>query len=173
MLTRTLRFLFALLGAALFSQEPEFLQQYAQRIGGAVTEIERSLQGYADSAAKLGLTLDQAIEKRKAAADSLTADDGRLLERQRDRAAALRAQYDAILKGTAWERLAIFAYGLDPGLALDTARVYAPAVPLTPEGFIAAAIGFVPGWIVGLLVLSLPRRLLRWLFRRRRDEAAA
>jgi len=173
MLSRILRLLFALAGLALFSQAPEFLQQYAQRIGGTVEEIQRDLSEHADSASRLGLTLDQAIERRKASDDPLVVDDGQRLERKRERAAVLGSQYETILNGSLWERLYIFAFGLDPALALATAEVYAPAVPLTAEGGIAAAIGFVGGWLVGWLALLPLSVLRRRLFRRHRRQEAS
>lgn len=161
MLTRTLRLFLALLGAAVFSQEPEFLQQYAQRVGGAASEIERALAEQTGSAQRNGLTLDQSIDRLKASPDQPVADQGRILERQRDRARTLRGHYESIVHGGAVDRLTLFPFRLDFALAADTAAIYAPAVPLTLEGGIAAAIGFALGWLFGLVVLRLPVKLLR------------
>lgn len=160
MLTRTLRLFFALLGVAVFSQEPEFLQQYAQRVGGALGEIERALAEQTGSAQRNGLTLDQSIDRLKASPDSSTADQGRMLERQRDRARTLRTHYESVVHGSAWDRLTLFPFRLDLPLAADTLAIYAPAVPLTPEGFIASALGFILGWLFGLVFLRLPVKLL-------------
>lgn len=161
MIGSAIRLAFALAVAAVASQEPEFLQQYAQRIGGAVAEIERDLKDHTDSAARLGLSLDQSIARRKASADSLVAEDGRRIERRIARAGRLRGQYALIVEGGPWERLRVFATGLDPELALATAAIYAPALPMTAEGGVAFGGGFLVGWGTGALLSVLARRPTR------------
>lgn len=164
MLTRMLRMLCAVTLGFAFSQEPEFLQQYAQRIGGAIDEIDHVLKDYADGAAALGLSLDQAVARRKAAPDPLVVEDGRRIERTIARGAELRAQRDAIASGDGWDRLKLFAIGLDPHLALATASIYVPALPVSTEGGIALVLGFGGGWLGAFVLLGVLKRA----FRRRR-----
>ena len=51
--------LLCVLGAVTFSQVPEFMQQYLQRLGGHLDEARRQLDRLQDAAARSGLTLEQ------------------------------------------------------------------------------------------------------------------
>ncbi len=59
----------------------------------------------------------------------------------------------------------MFLERLDPKLARQTYAIYQPAIPVTPAGFAAAAVGLVLGW-GGTRMLAAP-------FRRRRRAAVA
>lgn len=144
--------------ALVLSQEPEFARQYAQRLGGAVDEIERGLKNTTDEAVKLGLTLDQSIDKRLSSAEALTKADGRRLAHDRDRARNLREQYGAIVDGTMWDRLGIVLFGLDRHVASATLSIYVPALPLSVESGVAAGIGLIGGWLAAAVILFPFRR---------------
>jgi len=148
----------AIAAALVLSQEPEFARQYAQRLGGAVDEIERGLKVVSNEAEKFGLTLDQSIDKRLASPDALTVADGKRFALDRDRARALRAHYGAIVDGTMWDRLGIVLFRMDRDVALATASIYVPAVPLSVEGGVTAGIGLVGGWFAAFLLLLPFRR---------------
>src|SRR6185436_1727460 len=49
------------LGAVLFSQGPEFMQQYLQRLGGHLQEAQRQLDLFREAATRSGRTLEQFI----------------------------------------------------------------------------------------------------------------
>jgi len=50
--------LLCVVGAVLFSQLPEFIQQYLQRLGGHLDEARRQLEQFRAVAAQSDLTLD-------------------------------------------------------------------------------------------------------------------
>ena len=53
----------ALAGLALFSQAPEFAQQYRQRIGGAVDELRIVVADFDRDAATSQMTRDEALDE--------------------------------------------------------------------------------------------------------------
>jgi len=148
----------AIAAALVLSQEPEFARQYAQRLGGVVDEIERGLKVVSSEAEKLGLTLDQSIETRLASPDGLTQSDGKRFAHDRERARTLREHYGAIVDGTMWDRLRVVLFGMDWDIAVATASVYVPAMPLSVEGGVAAGVGLVGGWLAAFLLLLPFRR---------------
>lgn len=148
----------ALAFAALLSQEPEFARQYAQRLGGAVDEIERGLRTATDEARKLGLSLEASIDRRLASTEPLTLADGRRLAHDRERAGTLRAQYGAIVDGTMIDRLRILVLEPDWEILTATAAIYVPAVPISTEGGITSAIGLAVGWLIAVPLTPFRRR---------------
>ncbi|MBR7518809.1 DUF2937 family protein, partial [Mycobacterium tuberculosis] len=55
MLARVIYLLPAILLGATLSQAPEFAQQYRQRLGGAVDELQTIIARFSADAARLGL----------------------------------------------------------------------------------------------------------------------
>ena len=62
MIGRILGVSFGLLGAASFSQLPEFTQQYTQRLGGAVDELVHFVAEFDTDAAQTGLSRVEALK---------------------------------------------------------------------------------------------------------------
>jgi len=115
---------FAVAGAALGSQLPEFVQQYLQRLGGHRDEAARFL----DALARAGMPADSPI--RVAAEQRFHALDHALGE---------------ITLNTGFGRLVTFFETADWEIARAAGRAFRPAVPLTPEGLAFAGIGLVLG----------------------------
>jgi Protein of unknown function (DUF2937) len=157
------------LGAVLFSQGPEFMQQYLQRIGGHLDEARRQLGVFQQTAAQAGLSLDQFISQTGANADPAVAKLGGVMTGAADRVASLQSAHDALLHSALWERPFLFVRHLDVQIARATGAVYQPAVPTTAEGLAYALTGM-------LILLALYhigfKRLLR-LFTRPAAPAKA
>ncbi|MDQ5979073.1 MAG: hypothetical protein QG602_2047 [Verrucomicrobiota bacterium] len=157
-------------GAALFSQGPEFMQQYLQRLGGHLDEARRQLATFQKTADQAGLTLDQFISQTAANADSAVANLGGVMTDSDERVTALQTAHDALLQAALWERPFVFLRHLDTGIARATAGVYQPAVPTTAEGLIYAFAGML--FILALYHLGL-KRLFGLVFARSRAPATA
>ena len=56
-------------GAVLFSQVPEFMEQYLQRLGGHLDEARRQLEQLRDVAAQIRVTLEALIANTSANPD--------------------------------------------------------------------------------------------------------
>lgn len=157
---RRLGLAFGLLAAAIFSQLPEFAQQYRQRLGGAVDEIARMLADFDLDAANNRMTRDQAVDALRNNPDNLVSQRGVRLRQSEERVRRLDEQLKAFQSAGSFGRLVVLARDYDSGIAARAWNVFEPAMPLTIEGFTAAAAGFF-----GALGLW---RLMLWPMNRRR-----
>jgi uncharacterized membrane protein len=140
-------------GAVLFSQAPEFFQQYLQRLGGHLDEALRQLGLFRQTATAAGLTLDELIARTSASADAAVAPLGRTMHDAVARADTLQAAHDALLHASAWNRPFLFLQHVDAGIARATWAVFRPAVPTTAEGLayaLAGMLAFLAAYHLGL-----------------------
>lgn len=145
-------------GAVLFSQGPEFMQQYLQRLGGHLDEARRQLDTFQKTASQSGLSLDQFISQTAANADPAVAKLSGVMTNSSERVSALQAAHDALLHSAIWERPFVFVRHLDLGIARATGAVFQPAVPTTIEGVTYALTGM-------LIALALYHVLLKRVLR--------
>lgn len=144
-------------GAVLFSQGPEFMQQYLQRLGGHLDEARRHLTTFQQTADQAGLSLDVFISQTAANTDPAVAKLGGVMTDAVERVSSLQSAHDALLQAALWERPFVFLRHLDPGIARATAGIYQPAVPTTAEGLVYAFVGM-------LLILALYHLGMKRLF---------
>lgn len=159
-------------GAVLFSQVPEFMQQYLQRLGGHLDEARRQLQQFQDTAAQSGLTLERFIAQTAANAEPAVAKLGGVMTGTVVRVEELTAAQAALQNATLWSRPFVFLARLDLPIARATWGIFKPAVPTTLEGMIYA----LAGMLVLLAVYNLGiKHACRRMFSRRpkRTEAGA
>jgi len=131
------------LGAVLFSQGPEFMQQYLQRLGGHLDEARRQLALFQHTAAQAGLSLDQFISQTGANPDASVARLGGIMTDAVERVSTLQLAHDALMHAPLWERPFVFVRHLDLAIARATGAVYQPAVPTTAEGLLYALAGML------------------------------
>lgn len=156
---RALSLAAGLAGAAALSQFPEFSQQYLQRLGGQAEALARVVAEFDASAAQAGLSREAALDQVSGTA-FLTAhqNDMRGLIARSDRA---RADYALLRAASPLERLALPHRFRDRDTLAAAWADFRLAVPVTPEGGIAAAIGFVLGWGVLRALAALVSRPFR------------
>lgn len=151
----------ALASGVAGSQFPEFSQQYLQRLAGQQDALTLVAQEFDASASKAGLTRDQALADLAGSTFQVAhrADMERVfyrLERVSEDLALLRVMGPL-------ERIALPQRFRDPETLRAVWADFKPAVPVTTDGFIAAGIGY----LLGFVVLSGLYKLLAWPFRRR------
>lgn len=157
MLFRRVAAAVGLVVAALASQAPEYTQQYRQRLGGAIDELQAMITRFDSEAADQSLTRDQGIARLKDNGDPLAQGRGAALDEAVVRADRLTRQRDAFRTAGPISQYAILMERFDPGLARRTVGDYQPAAPLTLAGLVAAMLGFVAGWL-GTHVAAVPFR---------------
>ena len=149
-------------GAVVFSQAPEFMQQYLQRLGGHLAEARRQLAQFEDIARQAGRTLQELAAQYATNADPTVVGMGRLMSETETRVNALSASEAALRDASVWERPFVFLRHLDSEIASGTAGVFKPAVPTTIEGILYALMGVVVILVAYHGVLApLARRLCR------------
>ncbi len=131
------------IGAVAFSQAPEFMQQYLQRLGGHLDEARRQLQQFQEAAARSGLTLNQLIAQTNASAEPAVSKLGGVMSGTVARVNELAAAQSALEHATLWDRPFVFLHQVDPGIARATWAIFRPAVPTTPEGLVYALVGIL------------------------------
>ncbi len=159
MLARRLALAIALIAGLIGSQGPEFAQQYRQRIGGALDELERIVAAFDAEAAGERLTPSEAVRRLETNGDPLARRRGEDIARTIDRARRLREQLEAMAAAGPLERLYVTAKDFDPEIAGRTLDNFEPAAPLSVEALTAAGLAAVWGWAATLLCA--------WPFRRR------
>ncbi|AWN42109.1 DUF2937 family protein [Methylobacterium durans] len=166
---RTLGLALGLLGGIVAAQGPEFAQQYAQRLGGAVDELRRSVESFESDARATGNSRDGAVDRLRTNSDALVARRGEAARADIHRLAQLSAQQQALREATSpLGRLAAVIRDPDMAIASATYQAYQPAVPTTADGIVAGLIGFLAAWGGWRVLSDVGGRAIR---RRPRTEA--
>jgi hypothetical protein len=157
--------LVALLFSGLFSQAPEFQQQYRQRLGGALDEIGREIQRFNEDARAVGITPEAAVDRLLANPDELARRRGNAEIETLARQARLERQRQIFETESVIGRLTVLATDYDSQLAVGTWRSFRPAVPTTLDGLAASLFGAGIGLFLVILT-TLMSRGIRRQFRR-------
>jgi hypothetical protein len=153
-------FAIALAPALVLSQAPEFMQQYRQRLGGAIDELQRIVRQFDEDSQRSGYDRAAALRLMAGNSEQLVRDQARRMEENIARFNRLRAQQDAFSRGGSFVRLASFISNFDPPLAQRTIAAYEPAVPVTVEGLLLAIGGFlIPYFLLSKAAQARRRRL--------------
>lgn len=164
MLVRRFAAAIGLLVALIASQMPEYVQQYRQRLGGAVDELRAVVADFDMEAAKLSLTREQAMRRLEGNMDDLARERGTNIRDVADREARLERQSQAFASSGPVSQYLILIEDFDARVGGQAYGDFLPAVPLTTAGILAGAAGLFTGWGLTHLV-AMPLR------RRRRPEA--
>jgi hypothetical protein len=161
--------LLCVLGAVLFSQGPEFMQQYLQRLGGHLQEAQRQLGLFRQAASQSGQSLEQFIAETRTNSHAGVAHLSSVMNDAVDRTASLQAAHDALTQSTLWTRPFVFLQHVDPAIAQATWTAYQPAVPTTVEGLLYA----LSGMLVCLLLYHVGLKGMLTLVVRKSAQAPA
>lgn len=167
MIVRALTLAGGVAGAAGFSQFPEFSQQYVQRLGGAVDELERVVADFDQDAADVNLSREAALVDL-ASGGTMGKERADTMVRTIDRHANLSADLAALQAAGPFTRAAQAARFRDSEIAQRAFENFKPAAPLTFEGATFAGAGFLSG----LMLFGVLFWLLAWPFRWRRNRGA-
>ncbi len=159
MLVRRLAVAIGLLCGLIGSQLPEFAQQYRQRLGGALDELNRTIAQFDSETAAQSLTRGQGVDQLKSNPETLARERGVAIEENIDRANRLARQQEAFERGGPFTRLVTLIGNFDPATATKAIEDFEPAVPITFEAFVIAGIALALGWGA--------THLLAWPIRRR------
>lgn len=172
MIIGRIAFFFAIVFGIATTQLPEFVQQYRQRLGGAIDEISAIIARFDNEAHDNGLTENAAIAKLENNPDPLVKARGVDMERLIKRFNKLETVQTALESSNTLQKWTTFVTSFDSSIATRAYETYQPAVPTTSDGFVAGVIGFIVGG--GLVhLLGLPIRHRHKLFRRRGKHTGA
>jgi hypothetical protein len=150
-----------LLGAAVLCQEPEFLQQYRQRLDGTIDVLQQQARDFDATAAGQSLGREAALDRLKRNGDPVVAAQGADRAASFDRLDRLTKERAQLDEPDPARRFGLFLGGLDRPLAEATLRGFVPAAPLSTEGGLFALAGLLLGTVLGFSIASLLRALFR------------
>jgi hypothetical protein len=159
MFARRFALAIAVLAGLIGSQGPEFAQQYRQRLGGALEELNRIIAEFDAEAQAQNLTPAEGLSRLEGNADPLARERGEDMAEAIDRARRLSAQLGAIDSGGPLTRLYVVVKDFDLKIAQSALDNYEPAAPLSLGALAAAGFAAFWGWAA--------MHLLAWPCRRR------
>jgi DUF2937 family protein len=164
-LTRRLAVAIGLLFALIGAQLPEFAQQYRQRLGGALDELNRMIAEFDQEAKSQSLDREQGLERLRRNDDPLARERAAAIDQDIDREQRLERQRQAFLEAGPVRRLVVFVENFDPTTFEHAAREFEPAAPVTTEAFVVAGAALILGWSLTHICAWPIRR--RWRARQR------
>jgi hypothetical protein len=153
-LGRRLALATALAGGIAASQGPELAQQYRQRLGGAVEELQAAVTRFDQDAAASGMDREAALQRHETSSDGFFRDRGESTRDLIARLDVLTAQAQRMARQPDYLDPLYMLAAADPRVMAGAWRDYQPAVPLTPSSLSWTAVGFIFG---GLLIALLAR----------------
>jgi hypothetical protein len=145
MLIRRLALFFAMLFGVIGAQFPEYAQQYRQRLGGAVDELNTIIARFDADAAQNGLSESQGVLRLEDNPDAFVRARGEQMKDVIARRDKLRKQAQDFIDAGHFTRVWDLTTQADPYIAWRAYQSFEPGVPVTMEGFVSAVIGFVIG----------------------------
>lgn len=142
--------IFAIAGAAGLSQFPEFFNQYLQRLGGRLDQAKVQEGRIIEAARDNGLSTVEFVQRLLTNSDLVVQAEGRNVAAALADADRLRDAYGVLKAANPFERSYVLARNFDENLARATFDQFVPAVPLSLEGVVYAAVGMT----IGLLLLA-------------------
>lgn len=142
-------------GAMISSQAPEFMQQYKQRLGGAIDELAQVVRHFDNDANKAGMDRASAIERYTRSGDSFFVQRGHSMQTTINRWHNMSDHWRSITRANIFAKLPVFISGADTQLLKRTWDTYKPAIPTTPEGLAYSGAGFLFTHLIFGGILSL------------------
>ncbi|MBX9740084.1 MAG: DUF2937 family protein [Beijerinckiaceae bacterium] len=161
MIIRRIVFFISLMIGAAASQLPEFAQQYRQRLGGAIDEINRMLGDFDRDAASNGMDRPAGVGRLQKNNDPFVQSQGARVREAEARVSRLERQLQDFSQAGSFSRIGVLARDFDPGIARRAYQSFEPAVPLTLEGGTIAATGFAAAYALLKMLGALGRRVRR------------
>jgi hypothetical protein len=158
MLGRTLSYAAALGGAVVASQLPEFAQQYAQRLGGAVDELTRVVARFDADSVAVGEKREGALARLAASQDELARRQAGAMRANIERLDALEAQEARLATAGPLGRIGVLVSEADPAVSAATWRSFEPGIPTTAAGAVAGGAGAIAGGGIMAMLARLLRR---------------
>jgi hypothetical protein len=144
--------------AALFAtQLPEYLQQYAQRLGGAADELARIVGHFDDDSRRSGYQRAEALKIMKSNPERLFKEQAARMEDHISRLERINEQQQALRSGVSVSSAFAVLLNYDPVIAQKTYDNFSPALPFT---FTSLAFGSI-GFLFSLVTLTIVGWLLR------------
>lgn len=159
--------------AFIGAQAPEFAQQYRQRMGGRIDELNRIVKQFDTEARKNKKTPEEALQFLLSANDSLVRSRGEAAREDRLRLTALTDQHNMMKTAGAFQRIIYTFRGMDTVTAEAALQDFEFAIPVNREGIIIAGVGFIFGYGFIWFLSHIMHRLTGIFFRKKKPAHGA
>ncbi|MBI3517412.1 MAG: DUF2937 family protein [Proteobacteria bacterium] len=147
---------FAVLVGFAVSQLPRFIQEYEQRLGGALQEASRQLDEFRRNAEAAGVSFNEYVGRHLDGSDAALRATGRTIQGSVLRVADLREQVQRLADASKFAKPVVLARGYDTSLVRATWERFQVTATFDPA---FGAIGLVLGWLLNALLWRLmPKR---------------
>lgn len=170
MIGRMLATAMAILGGIIFSQAPEFAQQYRQRIGGALDELRAVITRFDNEATGSGLDRNKALGLYAASPEAFLRSQGDAMRYTFSRYQALEQQSRDLQEASLLAKPLVILQHPDPDLVTNTWHDFSPGIPMTLAGLAWAGVGLIVGWLAAALLGAASLRAARRRQRSRQRE---
>lgn len=133
----------------LFSQAPEFAQQYRQRLGGAIDELTTIIQSFDEQANHAGLDRQAALNVYARSQEGFLRQQGDALRRSFLRYLSLSDQLEDLSAASPILRPLMIAHRPDRKIVVNVWRDFVPALPVSVAGVLWGGFGMLFGAVVG------------------------
>ena len=157
--SKTVTIASALAGLAVFSQAPEFAQQYRQRIGGAVDELKTVVVDFDKDAANSEMSRIEALAKLETSNVEFAKDRGLSMTQTIGRFERLSEQQGWLEQSHPLTRPLFVLKNPDRQLINRAWEIYEPAVPLNTPGAMYGGLGALLTLLLVRFGISGGRRL--------------
>jgi hypothetical protein len=130
MLARRLALAIAVLAGLIGSQAPEFAQQYRQRLGSALEELNRIVSEFDAEVQRQNLSRAEALKRLEDNSDPLARGRGEDMAKAIERAARLSEQIQAMNSAGPLMRLYVVATNFDPDCAQHARQLRTRRAPV-------------------------------------------
>jgi hypothetical protein len=154
---------FAVIGAVVLLQAPQFFQQYSQRLSGHIDELKFHINAIQRIADKNGKGILEYIEKFLEQTDHDFISQGKMMQTMLDRHAELTNALLALKSATPFTRPYYFAKNFHLNITQATFQDFQPGLMLTIEGIFYAIFGLVIGVCIYHILLFILSRLSGFL----------
>ncbi len=148
----------SVLFAMLFSQAPEFTQQYLQRLAGTVEELGNIVRNFDEDSLRSGYDRSAALGVMRNNPERLVRDQATRMKENIARLNRLLEQQANMRDAGPLARFSAFIANIDGPLAQRTWQSYVPALPFSFEGIVFALIGFASSYLLILVAIAFYRR---------------
>ena len=161
MIGRLLTFVLVVSGVATVSQGPQVAQQYEQRLGGAIGELEVVVAEFDADVAENNLTREQALATYQRSPEQFLKDRGNSMQVVIERLEDLKWQKQALTYQTGLTQPMFVAQNADQRVLNGVFDDFEPAVSLTTEGGIYGLAGGILGWLLAVIARATGRTIRR------------
>ena len=144
-----------LVGAIGGSQVSRFVQEYEQRLGGALQEATRQLAEYRRVADAAGLSFADYLDRLRSSPDPSVSGTGQTIAATDLRTSELAAQARTLDQTSRLLKPVVLLRQHDPELLRATWSQFEPTLTLDPS---FAALGILLCWLLNALLWALSRR---------------